>query len=116
MQSFGRSQAGLFGETSTHTVKSRRMTVLIMLLMASVGSLLLGTAPEAKAQSITLAKLAGPWQIAFLGNTGCGASSMRFSRTMNASGVATGVLSGSSTGCPSGSRKQRDETTGFCVH
>lgn len=59
------------GDINT-SCKSRRMAFLMALLLAGVGSLLLGTAPEAKAQSITLAKLAGPWQIALVGNTGCG--------------------------------------------
>lgn len=53
----------------------------------------------AKAQpQITIAGLAGPWQLVLVGNTGCGTTSILFTGTLNSSGVATGTLTGSS-GC-----------------
>ena len=50
--------------------KPMRMPGLVALLLASVGSLAVGTPVEAKAQSvITIDQLAGPWQIGVVGNT-----------------------------------------------
>lgn len=79
--------------------KLTRKIVLTALLMAGT-IFLIASSVEANAQ-ITLAHLAGPWQIALVGNTGCGQSSLLFTGSMNASGTAPGFLSGSSTGCPS---------------
>src|SRR3974390_2156829 len=75
--------------------KSSRLAVLIALLLAGVGSLALGAAPEAKAQSITLAQLAGQWQIALGGHTTtCGAPSMLFNAPLNSSGTAQVIVTG----------------------
>lgn len=49
--------------------------------------------------AIVKADLAGPWQIALTGNTGCGSSALLFTGTLNATGSGTGTLVGHSTGC-----------------
>jgi len=41
---------------------------------------------------MTVAQLAGPWQIAAVGNTGCGIMSQLFTGTMNSSGTAVGTF------------------------
>ena len=59
-----------------------------------------GSAQSAKAApAITIAQLAGSWQVTLVGNTGCGISSMLFTGILNPNGVAHGTLTGSSTGC-----------------
>ena len=50
--------------------------------------------------------LAGPWQIALTGNTGCGSTAMLFMGTLNTSGVGTGTLVSHSTGCANSSSTQ----------
>jgi hypothetical protein len=42
--------------------------------------------------------LAGPWQVAVVGNTGCGISSLLYSGTLNAQGKSSGTLTFNS-GC-----------------
>lgn len=56
-------------------------------------------------QTITVSQLARPWQIALVGNTGCGQTSMLFTGSLNASGTAAGTLTGSS-GCGKSSSPQ----------
>jgi hypothetical protein len=52
-----------------------------------------------KAKSpMTIAGLAGPWQVAVVGNTGCGISSLLFTGTLNAQGKSTGTLT-ANDGC-----------------
>jgi hypothetical protein len=76
-----------------------RLAVLAVLLLATAGSLVtLSAAQERVKPAITVAQLAGPWQIAIVGNTGCGVSSLLFTGTLNASGTAVGSLTFSS-GC-----------------
>ena len=84
---------------NTHD-KSMRSAVLATLLVLTVTTMVtLSPAADEKARSaINVSQLAGPWQIAVVGNTGCGISSLLFTGTMNSSGVATGTLIGSS-GC-----------------
>jgi hypothetical protein len=53
--------------------KSTRFAVLGLLLLATIGSLV---GVSAAASPITIAQLAGPWQIAVSGNNGCGVSSI----------------------------------------
>jgi len=85
--------------------KAAKLAVLALVLMATVA--LLATSSVAQdlkvKREITIAQLAGPWQIAVAGNTGCGVSSLLFTGTLNSSGVATGTLTGSSAGCGSNS-------------
>ena len=77
-----------------------RVALAVMLVLTSVAALVGITAAsdEKPVAPITIAQLAGPWQIAVVGNTGCGISSLQFDGTLNASGVAVGTLIGNS-GC-----------------
>ena len=88
------------GNITTYRRQPAKRALLAILLFASVGALVtLGAAQDVGVKApITLAQLAGPWQIAVVGNTGCGISSLLFTGTLNTSGVATGTLIGSS-GC-----------------
>jgi hypothetical protein len=78
--------------------KSTRLAVLGLLVLATVGSLV---GVSAAATPITIAQLSGPWQIAIVGNTGCGVSSMLYNGRLNSIGQSTGTLRGSSAGCGS---------------
>jgi hypothetical protein len=84
---------------------SRTLAVLIFAAFALLSTA--ATAQEAKQEKpaapppITIAQLAGPWQIAIVGNTGCGVNSMLFNGKLSTTGVATGTLVGSSAGCGS---------------
>ncbi len=71
-----------------------------MLLLVVLTSLVtFGAAADVNAKSgITVSQLAGPWQIAVVGNTGCGISSLLFTGTLNAQGKSTGTLTFNS-GC-----------------
>jgi hypothetical protein len=84
-----------------------RLAVLAVLLLVTVGSLVsLSAAANAKPKAlITIAQLAGPWQVSIVGNTGCGISSMMLSVTLNSSGTGTGTLTGHS-GCGNSSGPQ----------
>jgi hypothetical protein len=65
-----------------------------------------GSAQSRKAASaITIAQLAGSWQVTLVGNTGCGTTSLLFTGTLNSKGVATGTLVGDS-GCGPSSNTQ----------
>ena len=83
----------------TKTNQPARLAVLAALLLATVGSLsTLSAAQDAvksPAAAITIAQLAGPWQIALVGFTGCGQSALLFTGSLNASGKAVGTLTGS---------------------
>jgi hypothetical protein len=71
---------------------------LALLLVATV-AFVPASAQDTKVNpAITVAQLAGPWQIAVVGNTGCGQTSLLFTGTLNAGGQSTGTLIGSS-GC-----------------
>ena len=98
--------------------KSIRIPLLIALLLTRVGALVtVGNAAEVKAPSaITMSQLAGPWEIALAGNTGCGASSMLFAGNLNATGVATGTLVFSSVQCGSSSGVQTFTITSLNSH
>ncbi|HEX8814925.1 MAG TPA: hypothetical protein VF753_05435 [Terriglobales bacterium] len=61
------------------------------------------------APAITLAQLAGTWQIALSGQTGCGLNSLLFSGTLNAKGLAYGTLF-SSSGCGTGAESNQTLT------
>jgi hypothetical protein len=89
------------GNTTQYRRQSARFALLAVLLLATVGSLVtLSAAQDVKAKpAITIAQLAGPWQIGIVGNTGCGESSMIFTGTLNTSGVAVGTLTGNSAAC-----------------
>jgi PASTA domain len=102
---------------STHS-KSIPIALLIALFVTSMGALLtVGNATEANAQpAITVGQLAGPWNIVLAGNTGCGASSMHFSGNLNASGIATGDLTGSSAQCGESSSAQTFTITSLNSH
>jgi hypothetical protein len=86
------------GNTMKNHRQPGRLAVLAVLLLVTVGSLVTLSAAQAKMSPITIAQLAGPWQIALIGTTGCGSSSLLFTGTLNSSGTAVGTLIGSS-GC-----------------
>jgi hypothetical protein len=93
------------------TVQRQRIPVaaaLALLLLTTVASFrTVGSAQSTKAKpAFTIAQLAGPWTITLVGNTGCGINSMLFTGALNSSGVATGTLTGSSTGCAPSSTTQ----------
>lgn len=72
---------------------------LALLLVATITIVPATSAQNAKGPApITISQLAGPWQLAVVGNTGCGISSLLFTGTLNSSGVASGTLIGNS-GC-----------------
>jgi hypothetical protein len=60
------------------------------------GNELAGTA--IRVEDLGISQLTKPWQIALVGTTSCGRTSLLFSGTLNASGTATGTLTASS-GC-----------------
>jgi hypothetical protein len=63
------------------------------------GNELAGTAVRvAEGASLSPLQLAGVWQIALVGNTGCGQTSMEFIGNLNANGTTTGTLN-SWSGC-----------------
>jgi hypothetical protein len=68
-------------------------------------NVLAGTAVLVPEGPITMPQLAGPWQIALVGNTGCGQTSLLFSGSLSASGTAAGTLTGFS-GCGSSKSPQ----------
>jgi hypothetical protein len=97
-------------EQQTKKIQPARLALLAALLLASVASLgIFSAAQEATrptAAPITISQLAGPWQIALVGFTGCAQSALLFSGSLNASGQAVGTLVGSSSGCKPGSSTQ----------
>jgi hypothetical protein len=86
--------------------KSMRTAVLGLLLVVTVASLVVAGAAENVKPAITIAQLAGPWQIALVGFTGCGQTAMLFTGTLNSSGAAEGTLTGSSGGCAASSNTE----------
>jgi hypothetical protein len=71
----------------------------VLLLVVLLSIVTFGVAADVKAKSgITVSQLAGPWQIAVVGNTGCGISSLLFNGTLDAHGKSTGTLTFNS-GC-----------------
>jgi hypothetical protein len=85
--------------TMNNHCQPARLAVFAVLLLATVGSLVTVSAAANANTPITVAQLAGPWQFAIVGNTGCGVSSLLFTGTLNASGTAVGTLTGASGGC-----------------
>src|SRR5262249_943883 len=92
-------------ERTMKNFNSKRLAVLVLAAVALLSTAAI--AQEAKQEKpaapppITIAQLAGPWQIAIVGNTGCGVNSMLFNGKLSTTGVATGTLVGSSAGCGS---------------
>jgi hypothetical protein len=79
------------------SVRAAFLAVLVLITISSLATL--SAAADAKAKRlITVAQLAGPWQIGIVGNTGCGFSSLLVDVTLNASGTGTASLTGHS-GC-----------------
>jgi hypothetical protein len=70
-------------------------------LLAALGLVAILSVPKLSKATGAIGKedLAGPWQIALGGNTGCGSSAMLFNGTLNNAGSGTGTLVGHSTGC-----------------
>lgn len=85
--------------------KSRRSAALVLLLAATVASFSGISAAEDAKPEITIAQLAGSWQIALTGQTGCGQGSLLFVGTLNSSGVAVGTMT-ETFECTSGSSSQ----------
>jgi hypothetical protein len=81
-----------------------RLVMAAMLVFVSVLSMVTASAAAEK-PPITISGLAGPWQLVFVGNTGCGISSLLFTGTLSTSGVATGTLIGNN-GCGSSNSTQ----------
>ena len=78
----------------------------VLVLVSVVALVGVSAAQDAEVNSpITVSQLAGRWQLAVVGNTGCGISSLLFTGTMNSSGTARGTLIGSS-GCGPSSNTQ----------
>jgi hypothetical protein len=74
---------------------------LVLLLVATIGFFPTTASAQSDAKAkpeITVAQLAGPWQVAVNGNTGCGQTSLLFTGTLSNTGVANGTLIGNS-GC-----------------
>jgi hypothetical protein len=71
-----------------------------LLLIATIAFVpVVASAQDANiAPEIKVAQLAGTWQIAVVGNTGCGQTSLLFTGTLSPSGQSTGTLIGNS-GC-----------------
>lgn len=80
-----------------NTLRKSKLFLVLALLVVTVGSLA-GVSVAAERPAITIAQLSGPWQIALVGNTGCGVTSLQFNGTLNTSGTSTGTLTDSS-GC-----------------
>jgi hypothetical protein len=80
--------------------QSVRVAMAAVLVFVSVLSLATVSAAADKAP-VTIAELAGPWRLVFVGNTGCGISALQFTGTLSTSGVATGTLIGNSACGPS---------------
>lgn len=89
-------------KTNHKVVGSVALTLLLAVSFTAFGAAQSSTVKPV----ITIANLAGPWQIGVVGNTGCGVSSLLFTGTLNSSGVAVGTLTGASTGCGTSSTSQ----------
>jgi hypothetical protein len=76
--------------------------------VANGGNELAGTA--IRVEELGVSRLTVPWQIALVGNTSCGRTSMLFTGALNASGTATGTLTASS-GCGKSSSPQTFKIT-----
>lgn len=88
----------------THNRCARPIVYLAALvLVLAFSTVQFAAAQEPAKPPITIAQLAGTWQIAVAGNTGCGVSSILFKGTLNTSGTGTGTFTGSSAGCGSSS-------------
>jgi hypothetical protein len=67
----------------------QRLRVCLLALGLVLPGAQLTSPSAAQAQQITLQGLAGAWNAALIGNTGCGLSTMWVFFTLNSSGVAT---------------------------
>lgn len=76
------------------TIKTGTLPVLVLVLVIamSVGA-------SAATNAITVAQLAGPWQVAVSGNTGCGVTSILYNGKLDNTGKSTGTMTFSSAGC-----------------
>ncbi len=77
--------------------KPSRLVFLSVLSLATVVSIV--TASRATIGVISKADLAGPWQAALVGSSGCGTGSMQVNFTLNGSGTGTATIVTHSTGC-----------------
>ena len=86
--------------TMKHYLQPARFAPSSVLMLFVLMSLVtFGAAADVKAKPpITIAGLAGPWQVAVVGNTGCGISSLLYNGTLNAQGKSSGTLTFNS-GC-----------------
>jgi hypothetical protein len=77
-------------------------------LVAVLGLITILSLPKLSKATGAIGKedLAGPWQIALQGNTGCGSASMLFIGTLSTAGSGSGTLVGHSTGCADSSQTQ----------
>ena len=84
----------------TQRARMSLAAVSVLLLTATIALIpTVATAQNEKAKpEMTINQLAGPWQLALVGNTGCGTSTILFTGSLNTSGVANGTLTGNS-GC-----------------
>jgi hypothetical protein len=78
-----------------NTIKAKRLPFFgaVLAILMSVAGVSQAATP------ITVAQLAGPWQIAVSGNTGCGVTSLLYNGKLDSTGKSTGTLTFSSAGC-----------------
>lgn len=86
--------------TMKHYRQPARFALSSVLMLVVLTSLVtFGTAAEVKTKPpITIAQLKGPWQVAVVGNTGCGISSLLYNGTLDGQGKSSGTLTFNS-GC-----------------
>lgn len=75
--------------------KLARLAYLAVLSMTAIAA----HAQNSVQPAVVVSQLAGSWQIALVGNTGCGFTSMLVNVTLNSVGTGTATNSGNSAGC-----------------
>ena len=74
--------------------KLARLAYLAVLSMTAIAA----HAQNSVQPAVVVSQLAGSWQIALVGNTGCGFTSMLVNVTLNSVGTGTATNSGNSAG------------------
>jgi hypothetical protein len=77
--------------------KQARLVCLAVLVLATVVAVV--KLSRASIGVISKADLAGSWQAAVVGSSGCGTGSMLVTFTLNSSGTGTATIAGHSSGC-----------------
>jgi hypothetical protein len=81
----------------TYHRKMARLVLLAVLSFATVVSIV--KLSRASIGTITKSDLAGSWQAAVVGSSGCGTGSMLVNFTLNGAGTGTATVTGHSSGC-----------------